>query len=611
MIYLISNKLFDTDLYQNTTVEHCLDYFKDAFEIQVDTETIGLFTDGYIFTLQLGDSNNQFVIDCTCTNIQLFKELLENKLLLFQNAKYDLKFLYKVGIKPKLLYDTFLAECILTTGLENRELSLEALAFKYCNKKLDKSVRGIINYEKLSERVVVYAAEDVLCLQTIRDAQIKKIEELDLGMTLWLENMVTFVFAKMEFEGVSLDDKKWLEVAQFTEESTKKCEEELDLIVKNEPKLSKYVPKYVQGNLFGFEERELKINWSSSKQKLEIIKELGFNTDTTGDRFLQINKSKHSLIAKLIDYNKYNKLASSFGRDFLKFIDKKTKRIHCNIWQILSTGRISVSEPNLNQIPSKGDLAKKIRSCFIPRKGYKIVGGDFSGAELRILAEFSKDPLWVNSFKEGKDLHSVLCAATFDIPIEDVKKETPFKKGVTYRDVQKTVNFGLVYGMSKFKLADTIQISIDDADKIINKFFKAVPKVNQFLKMLGNLGKQRGYIRTAPPFRRIRWFEGYKNKQDKVRQGEIERASMNLPVQGVNGDIIKLALIKIQNYIDRNNYPAYIILAVYDEIQTEVREDKAEEWKTILNNLMIEASKVVIKTVPFVVDCKISDYWEK
>jgi DNA polymerase-1 len=165
--------------------------------------------------------------------------------------------------------------------------------------------------------------------------------------------------------------------------------------------------------------------------------------------------------------------------------------------------------------------------------------------------------------------------------------------------------------MSKFKLADTMQISVDQADKIIKKFFKIVPGVDKFLKMLGTLGKTRGYIRTPAPFRRVRWFEGWQDKNNFTRQGEIERASMNTPIQGANADAIKLALIKIQEYIDSNNYPAYILLSVYDEIQTEVIAEKAEEWKEVLNKLMIEAAEAIVKNVPFEVDCKISDHWEK
>tara|TARA_R110000868_G_scaffold172683_1_gene408609 strand:- start:21 stop:1268 length:1248 start_codon:yes stop_codon:yes gene_type:complete len=415
----------------------------------------------------------------------------------------------------------------------------------------------------------------------------------------------------MEFTGVNLNQEKWLEVAKVTEQGTLDIEAKLDSILLNEPKLKVFHPKYIQTNLFDFEERKLDINWGSAKQKLQILRVLGFDTETTGDRFLQVNKKKHELVNELINYNKYNKLASSFGKKFLKFINKNTQRLHYNVWQILKTGRISVSDPNLSQIPSKGQLGKEIRSCFIPQKDYVIVGGDYSGMELRIIAEFSKDPLWVNSFIEGKDLHSVLCSATFDIPITDVKSPFPGKPDITYRDIQKTINFGLAYGMSKFKLADTMQITVDEADAIIKKFFKVVPDVEKFLTMLGELSKARGFIRTPQPYGRIRWFEGYDNKEDFKNLGTIERAGKNTPIQGCNGDIIKLALIKVQDYIDKNNLPINILLSVYDEIQTECPINLAEQWKLDLDRLMIEAAQHVIKTVPVIVDSKISTCWQK
>ena len=169
----------------------------------------------------------------------------------------------------------------------------------------------------------------------------------------------------------------------------------------------------------------------------------------------------------------------------------------------------------------------------------------------------------------------------------------------------------LAYGMSKFKLADTMQISVGEADKIIKKFFKVVPKVEQFLNGLGELAKARGYIKSGQPYGRIRWFAGYDNKENFIRQGEIERAGKNTPIQSTNADIIKAALIKVQRFIDARALPINILLSVYDEIQTECPEDLSEWWKLELDKLMVEAAQEVIKSVPIVVDCKIADYWDK
>lgn len=616
MIYLVT---LQKQLFENyKDIEICdidksLNILWTLPSIGVDTETEGFDPHTCnLICIQLGNAENQFVVDLESISIQCYKELLETKELLLQNAKFDLRFLYKQKIFPNKIYDTFLAECVLTTGIENRELSLEALAKSYCGVQLNKEIRGKIHAERLSSRVIKYAAEDVAYLHEIREKQSIKITELQLEEVLNLENEAVKVFAKMEFDGVLLDQKKWLSVADKTELEVIKLSKELDDIVENEPKLKKYIPRYVQGDLFGEANRDLGINWSSNAQKLEILKTLGLKVDSVDERSLLKNKKEHIIVPKLLDYSKQAKLATAFGRDFLKFVNKNTGRIHSDIWQILSTGRISVSKPNLNQIPSKGNLAKEIRSCFIPKKGNVIVGGDYSGMELRIIAEFSQDPLWLDAFNNNQDLHSVLCSKTFNIPITDVKKETPFKKGVTYRDVQKTVNFGLSYGMSEFKLADTIDISVDEAKALIKKFFNVVPGVDKFLNKIGNLGKQRGYIRTAPPYRRMRKFENWDGENTSFKVlGEIERASKNTPIQGSNGDIIKLALVNTQKYIDKNKCSVKIILAVYDEIQTECDEDYADEWKLILESIMKDAAKVIIKSIPVEVECKISKCWEK
>lgn len=164
--------------------------------------------------------------------------------------------------------------------------------------------------------------------------------------------------------------------------------------------------------------------------------------------------------------------------------------------------------------------------------------------------------------------------------------------------------------MSEFKLADTIEITVDQAKAIINKFFKAVPKVQQFLNTLGELGKSRGYIKTAKPYGRIRWFEGW-DSQDYKRLGEIERQSKNHPIQGGNADMTKLALVLLYRIIKENNYPVKLIHQVHDEIQTEVKEEFAYEWAKIMESKMIEAASVILKEVPMVVDCKVADSWSK
>lgn len=447
MIYYIGNKrTFESPYFQLSTISELLQYFKDKKEIAVDTETTGYDPHtNKLLSIQFGTEEHQFVIDCEAYPVSTVKDIFTyDATFLFQNAKFDLKYLMKEEIYPEKIYDTFLAELVLNTGVERGELrvALDDLVWKYCNVKLDKTIRGNINKEGLSERVIKYAANDTRYLSAVKEKQMKQIEEWNLQDVLNLENEVIKVFAQMEYDGITLNSDKWSEVASLTSSKIKELEKELDRIVLNDEKLRKFVPNAIQGNLFGFEERTLQVNWGSSQQKKDILQSLGIQEDSTGERILQRNKHVHMLIPTLLEYNKYKKLNDAFGTSFLKFINKSTGRIHMDIWPILSTGRIAVSSPNLNQIPSKGDLGSVIRSCFIPQEGYKIVGGDYSVMELRIIAEFSQDPVWLGAFNNDIDLHSLLCSKTFDIPIENVKDPFPPKPDLKYREVQKTVNFG-------------------------------------------------------------------------------------------------------------------------------------------------------------------------
>lgn len=629
-----------------TDITPIFDYLNDKPFIGVDTETTGYSAHSdKVLSLQLGDKEKAFVIDISTIPLVEFKPLFKqaDKTFLFQNAQFDLRFLYNVGIEINNVYDTLLAECIIMGGygdkddiksveeilgtpiannLVGRSLTLDALAMKYLNVTLDKSVRGVIHREGLTDRVIEYGAKDVLYLLQIREKQLEVLKEYkdkyDLGLeVLELENKVVKVFSKMALNGVKLNvDKYRTEVIKTAKQEVNNSIKVLDNVIHNDDRFKDF--RIYQGNLF-FDTRTTEINWNSYSQKLKLLKLINPSIESTGSPVIR-KEIKHPLGVALLSYNKYKKLQDAFGDKFISHLNKDTLRMHPSIWQILSTGRISMKDPNLLQIPARGALGSTIRSCFIADKGNKIVGGDYSGFELRIIAEYSQDPLWVNTFKNGGDLHSILCSETFDIPLSDVKKPFPYNKNVTYRDVQKTLNFGLSYGMSEFKLSSTIGVSVKQAQDIIKKFFSKVPDVEKFLNKIGNLGTKRGYIKVPNPYGRIRFFPKYNvikqypgdtSSVKKKWLGEIERASKNTPIQGVNGTVIKLALILVQEEIDKHNYPVKILLSVYDEIQTECRDDFVEEWKVILENKMIEAGKIMVKTVPIVAECDYADYWVK
>lgn len=261
----------------------------------------------------------------------------------------------------------------------------------------------------------------------------------------------------------------------------------------------------------------------------------------------------------------------------------------------------------MQNLPANNDY----RNCFIPESNKKIVSCDFSGQELRLVAYVSQEPVWMNAFNEGRDLHSEVASMVFDVPVDKVKDKPEFLRGKSYRDVAKTINFGLVYGMSEFKLSNTLSIPVDEAKNMITKYFSNLPKLNIFLKNASNYGKKNLMIRTLPPFNRIRFFDDPGPDFKKV--GEIERASKNTVIQGSGADMCKLALVYIREYIKENNLQSKVkvIMTVHDQIDCEVDKDYAEEWSVIQKELMEKAGRVIIQDIPVISEITISDFWSK
>lgn len=545
-IYFIGNaEVFKSTLYEQSTIELCLDWLSNLTEVNLDTETEGMFNHkNKVVMLQLNWQNITFVIDVRTINIAPLKESIEKILVVGQNLKFDYKFLKFHGIELNYIYDTMLAECCITNGKEDRKLGLGALALHYCGIQLDKSVRNqftTLDGIPFTEKQIVYGVEDVTCLTEIKTKQLQIITELDI--INWVQNEMNacLSLADIEYNGMGFNTEAWLALANKAEINVLDYTSELDELVRATPKLSKFIAKQVQGNLFadieeGYEHgRDVTIKWSSPLQVNKVFKELGLDLDSTNERFLSKYQNDYPLIKRFIDYKKQAKLVTTYGKQFLKYINPNTKRIHTSFWQILDTTRVSSGSkrdgtPNMQNIPAKIEY----RNCFIPNPGFKMVSCDFSGQELRLTAFGSDEPLWVNAFIRGEDLHSNVASMVFHIPLENVRDKPTFLRGKSYRDAAKTVNFGLVYGMSKYKLADTLSITVEDADMIIKNYFKATVKLNQFLGWCRNYGVSKGYIRSFAPYKIIRYFPKWspiKEAMDFKEIGSIERASMNTPIQ--------------------------------------------------------------------------------
>lgn len=370
MIYFISDKI--NPVYHHKDIEYVLEYFKDASYIEVDTETKGF--DPYtkeLLCIQLGDNNNQFVIDCSCNDMSKLKSLLESKELLMQNAQFDLRFLYFHNIYPRKVYDTYLAERVLSMGIQNHRKALDSLVYRYCKIVLDKTVRGAIHREGLSTRVIKYAADDVKYLNQIRIKQLDIIDNLDLRKALDLENKFVLALSYIAFCGIGLNESAWTERYY---NNKKVCDEYLakleDFVISNNH--TPYIDN--QLDLFSDETKTL-INWDSAQQVGDYFKYIGIDiVDSEGKESVEsknLQKKEHPIIDIYLSYKKYQKQISTYGLSFINKVNPVSKRLHTTFTQIKDTSRISSGDGgngkgiNFQNIPGDAET----RACFQAENG--------------------------------------------------------------------------------------------------------------------------------------------------------------------------------------------------------------------------------------------------
>lgn len=632
MIYTIGCKrLIPSDKFKEVTVQFCLDYFKDKKSIQLDTETQG--KDPHIrkiLSLQLGDNDNQFVIDARTINILQFKELIESKFIIGHNLKFDYKFLKHVGIVLNKCWDTMLAECVLYCGYEKYGYGLKDVARRYLSVELDKSTRGDffkLKDEPFNDDQILYAARDVMHLHKIAELQYRRAEELNLNYCVNLENEVFKALGDIEYNGMYLNKDKWLANTNQYKLELDLIKNNLDDVVTNDPKLKKYVPKYIQGNLFDEPERVLDINYSSPLQIKNICVDLGYDIDSTNDRELSKLVDKHKFFSLLQDYREKAKIISTYGEGFLNYINKHTNRVHTSFWQVLNTGRVSSGSkddnaPNLQNIPAKNIF----RNCFEARPGYKWISIDYSGQELNLMADGSGEKGFIDVLNKNEDLHCYAGSMMFKKTITKADKEL--------RNKAKTINFGKPYGMGPNKLADTLSISIEEAEQLFVEYGKAFPVLNKWLENQAKLGKSRGYSESFSPCRRKRFYpelQTAKELREQVKyyekgtpeakemwkriliiEGQVERNSMNMPIQASGADITKEALIGIRDLINaKYKDTAYLLCTVHDAIDVEVREDLAEEFAKQMEKIMVDCGNKYVSKVIMKVDTTITNEWVK
>jgi len=633
MIYIVDNSSspkIPTDCCGMTTIYDVVRYCEDKPVLGIDTETEGFdFTCKKMIMFQIGDEDNQYVIDTRVVSIEPLRNILESKeiIKIYHNAKFDYKFIKRwANIECENIYDTFLTERVLNCGKDDVKYGLKDVCKKYLDVELNKEVRNQfigLQGQPFREDQVVYGAKDVEYLVMIRKEQLPLIDKHKLNNVVGLENRVVTAFADIEYNGLDLDSEKWKEIEAVNTDKANKLESDLDNMVKNDNRVKHFVSKYIQTDMFTpvTEIRDVDIKWTSPKQVLEVFQCIVPKLENVNGKQMYKYRFKYPLIDKYVKYKEAMKLCTSYGDAFFKNLSSD-KRIHTNFHQILDTGRVSSSKPNMQQIPADNIY----RNCFTAPDGWSFVSADYSSQELNVIAFGSKDPVWIEALKNGEDLHSTcaelvygeqwLNGAEDDCAYLSRKNKCNCPTHKKLRTNVKTINFGLAYGMGPNKLSDTLNISLDAAKELIEKYFQAFPAIKGFLDKLGNFGKKYGYIKTFPPYNRKRWFTNWypriwDNKSSSMELGSIERASKNTPIQGASADMTKRALVLMRTHINAFNVPVKIVMTVHDQIDTICRDDYLDIWTVNMKELMEIAAEMIVTNGLLKAEVTVNNCWTK
>lgn len=537
MIYLVTanQELFESNIYKIISVEESLAIMKDWKMIQTDTETTGTYAKiDKLLCTQFGniDKTIQIVVDCSTINIRHYKNIMEEKYLIFQNGKFDLQFFYNYGIIPRKIYDTMIVEQLLYLGYPSGSISysLKAIAERRLGINIDKTVRGQIIWRGLDEKVIEYAANDCVYLYDIMKSQVADCRKQDCIVGAKLECDFVPVIAYLEWCGIKLDVNKW-------KAKMKKDKENLDIAIKNlndfvvrTPSLKQFTFIDTQGDLFsGFNlEPQIKINWSSSQQVIKVAKILGFNTtiqdkktgedkDSVLEKALKGQKGINDEFLKIyFNYQEYAKVVSSFGQGHLNAICPIDGRIHTIYKQLGATsGRMSCGSqqpnetlakvnkvkpseckyPNMQQLPAD----EPTRAAFVAEKGNLMVDCDFSALESRLGADIYNEKSMQDEFLYGSgDIHSLCAKMVFheelkDIDVKDVKHKRP-----DLRKLVKPIEFSQQFGGSEYAIMSALGCTLEEATKFKKAYDSGFSGIAKFKEKGSKFVREHGYVLMNP-----------------------------------------------------------------------------------------------------------------
>ena len=523
--------------------------------------------------------------------VDIFKPLYEDEhiLKIGQNLKYDLEVLrnYHVELKGQL-WDTMIAHYLIQPELHHNMDYMAEVYLHYKTIHIDELI-GPKGKNQRSMRdltptlVYEYACEDADITLQLKNKLEQELKQHDCERLFYdIEMPLMPVLAEMEMNGVCLDTASLAETSkQFT---TRMNEIEQRIYELAGEQFNIASPKQVGEILFD----KLKIVEKAKKTKTGQY--------VTSEEVLQQLKNKHEIVADILEHRGLKKLIGTYIDALPKLINPRTGHIHTSFNQtITATGRLSSSDPNLQNIPIRGEDGKEIRKAFIPEPGCLFFSADYSQIELRVMAHLSQDPQMIEVFREGKDLHAATAANIYKKPIEEVTRDE--------RTKSKRANFGIIYGITVFGLAERLDIPRDEAKMLIDGYFDTFPQVHDYMEKSKDVARQQGYVTTL--FGRRRYLPDI-NSANSVVRGFAERNAINAPIQGTAADIIKVAMIHIFQRFKTEGIKSKMILQVHDELNFSVYPDEKEKVERIVLEEMQNAFHM---SVPLVADSGFGDNW--
>jgi DNA polymerase-1 len=565
--------------------------------IEVDTETTSLDPyEGKIVLLQIGIPNKAYVFDVrgdtehSTIGLDLFKPIMTDKkiLKLLQNAVFDMKYIKKHGgYYINNIYDTMLVEQLFYLGLGFVRTDLATLVKRHLGITIDKEPRGTFQEygQKFQPFQLEYAANDVVVLNLIREMQLPRIKKEGFENVCRLEFAFTKPLCEMELNGIIFDVDKHRVILTDMEESRQLHSKEVTNLLSRTQD---------QTTLFGVS----LINIDSNVQLLKALNKYGLKLDSTDVNVLDKFKGV-PVIDELLAYRKAQKFISTYGESLIGKINEETGRLHTRFRQMVSTGRMSSSAPNLQNIPKK----QIYRSCYVAREGYKLITADMSGAELRILGNLSSDPVFVECYSTGIDLHTRTASEIFNVPMDQIKNDR--------RNAAKAINFGLAYGLSKFGLARRLKISEKEADLMIKSYFKRYSGIKKLLEGAAQKAVRHRSSTTVSGRKRFYKLPEYGHPDFDTRKRAVEREGKNAIIQGANADTIKEAMIYVVDRLEERDMESRLLLTVHDEVVVESPPHEVEEARQIVSQSLIDGFGKYFSLIPMETDALVGPCWLK